>query len=45
MNAKLPPGAVQGSGPLHASNSFTAHMAKLEKKFSLRARYENFIGG
>ena len=45
MNAKLQPGAGQGSGPLHASNSFTAHMAKLEKKLPLRARYENFIGG
>jgi len=45
MNAKLQPGAAQGSGPLHASNSFTAHMAKLEKKVPLRARYENFIGG
>jgi aldehyde dehydrogenase len=45
MNAKLQPGAGQGSGPLHASNSFTAHMAKLEKTLPLRARYENFIGG
>jgi aldehyde dehydrogenase len=45
MNAKLQPGAAQGSGPLHASNSFTAHMATLEKKVPLRARYENFIGG
>ena len=45
MNAKLQPGAAQASGPLHASNSFTAHMAKLDKKLALRARYENFIGG
>jgi aldehyde dehydrogenase len=45
MNAKLQPGAGQGSGPLHASSSFTAHMAKLEKKLPLKARYENFIGG
>jgi aldehyde dehydrogenase len=44
MNAKLQPGAAQGSGPLHASHSFTAHMAKLDKKLALRARYENFIG-
>jgi hypothetical protein len=45
MNAKLQPGAAAASGPLHASNSFTAHMAKLERKLPLRARYENFIGG
>jgi aldehyde dehydrogenase len=45
MNAKLQPGAGQASGPLHASNSFTAHMAKLERKLPLRPRYENFIGG
>src|ERR1700734_3981782 len=45
MNAKLQPGSGQGSGPLHASSSFTAHMANLEKKLPLRARYENFIGG
>ena len=45
MNAKLQPGAANGSGPLHASGSFTAHMAKLERKLPLRARYENFIGG
>jgi aldehyde dehydrogenase len=45
MNAKLQPGAAQGSGPLHASHSFTAHMAKLERKLPLKARYENFIGG
>jgi aldehyde dehydrogenase len=45
MNAKVQPGAAQASGPLHASHSFTAHMAKLEKKLPLRARYENFIGG
>jgi aldehyde dehydrogenase len=45
MNAKLQPGAGQGSGPLHASNSFTAHMAKLERKLPLKGRYENFIGG
>src|SRR5580698_7917209 len=45
MNAKLQPGAAAPSGPLHASNSFTAHMAKLERKLPLRSRYENFIGG
>jgi aldehyde dehydrogenase len=45
MNAKVQPGTAQASGPLHASNSFTAHMAKLDRKLPLRARYENFIGG
>jgi aldehyde dehydrogenase len=45
MNAKVQPGAGQASGPLHASNSFTAHMAKLERTLPLKARYENFIGG
>src|ERR1700728_804668 len=45
MNAKLQPEAAAASGPLHASSSFTAHMAKLERKLPLRSRYENFIGG
>jgi aldehyde dehydrogenase len=45
MNAKLQPEAGQAAGPLHVSSSFAAHMAKLDNKLPLRARYENFIGG
>ncbi len=45
MNAKIQSTDPQSSGPLHSSTSFTAHLKTLEKKFPLRARYENFIGG
>src|SRR6201990_3223689 len=45
MNAKIQPTDAEGSGPLHSSASFRAHVKTLDKRLPLRARYENFIGG
>ena len=46
MSAQIrPTNTTAEGGSLSESGSFAAHLKTIERKITLRGRYENFIGG